>query len=68
MIDRLNMMEARKAAILTQKELADMVGVSVVTICRYETGKRTPNVRIAKRIGKILGVPWFEIIDNKKAG
>lgn len=63
----MRMREARELANMTQKELADKIGVSVVTICRYETGKRTPNVRIAKRIGKILSVPWFEIIDNKKA-
>ena len=64
----MRMREARELANMTQKELAERIGVSVVTICRYETGKRTPNVRIAKRIGKILCVPWFEIIDNKKAG
>ena len=50
---------------MTIKELADATGVSAAAICRYETGKRTPSVRIAKRIAKILSIAWYEILDNR---
>ena len=62
------MKAARKDAGMTIKELADAVGVTVATICRYEKGIRTPSVKTAKKIGKVLSIPWFEVIDNKKAG
>ena len=64
----MSMKEARERIKMTQQELASSVGISVAAICRYETGKRTPNVRIAKRIAKVLGIPWYEVVDNKKAG
>ena len=57
--------EARECAGMTIKELADATGVSAAAICRYETGKRTPSVRIAKRIAKILSIAWYEILDNR---
>lgn len=47
--------------------LGDAVGVSPAAICRYEQGLRTPNVRIAKKIGEVLGIAWYELLDNKKA-
>lgn len=49
------------------KELADAAGVSASAICRYESGKRTPNVMIAKRIGAVLDIPWFAIVDNRSS-
>ena len=58
--------EARKQAGMTLKELAAAVGVSDVAICRYESGKRTPRPAIAKRIGKVLGIPWYEALDGGK--
>lgn len=60
--------EARKRAGMTQLDLARSAGVTVAAICRYEKGIRTPSVKTAKKIGKVLSIPWFEVIDNKKAG
>lgn len=60
------MKEARERIKMSQQTLASEVGVSVAAICRYETGQRTPSVRVAKQIGEILNVPWFEIMDNSK--
>jgi transcriptional regulator with XRE-family HTH domain len=62
----LTIKEARKQAGMTLKELAAAVGVSDVAICRYESGKRTPRPAIAKRIGKVLGIPWYEALDGGK--
>lgn len=64
----MQMKEARERAKMTQHDLARAAGVTVAAICRYENGKRTPSVSIAKRIGKILSIPWPEVIDNKKVG
>ena len=58
--------EARKAAGMTIKELALAVGVTDAAICRYEKGIRTPKQAIAKRIGYVLGMPWYEVMDNRK--
>lgn len=60
--------EAREKAGMTIYEIAEKVGVSAAAICRYEQGKRSPKLSIAKKIGNVLNVPWYELIDNKKAG
>lgn len=59
--------EARKLKGLTQKDLADLVGVTVVAISRYENGHRSPRVGVAKKLELILDVPWYQLIDNKGA-
>lgn len=56
--------QARESAGMTMQELAEAVGVSAAAICRYERGIRTPKLPIAKRIAKVLGLPWYEVIDN----
>lgn len=60
--------EARENAGMSMQELGKAVGVSTAAICRYEQGKRTPKIQIAKRIAKVLGLVWYELIDTKKAG
>lgn len=47
---------ARVNAKLTQKELADKVGVSESTIIAWESGRRYPNVRMLGKIEQALGV------------
>lgn len=59
--------EARKRAGYSTEALAEKVGVSSAAINRYELGKRVPKVEIAKRIGEVLNVNWWELMDNKKA-
>jgi len=39
---------------LTQKQLAIMVGVSVTSICLYETGKRSPRTNHLEKLIKIF--------------
>ena len=60
--------EARQKAGLSLHELGNAVGVSATAISRYEQGLRTPKIPIAKRIADVLGVKWYDLIDNKKAG
>lgn len=58
--------EAREKSGMTMQELAKAVGVTPAAICRYEQGKRTPTVTIAKRIAEVLGLLWYELIDTQK--
>jgi predicted ATPase/DNA-binding XRE family transcriptional regulator len=50
----------RKAHDLTQQELANEVGCSVVTIQRIEQGKLRPSRQIAQRLTVILSIPSDE--------
>lgn len=42
----------------TQKELADMVGITPVAITRYEQNQREPNLEMLNKIATALGVPF----------
>ncbi len=50
------MKEARKAAGLTQEQLAKECGVATITIRQYEACKREPRLKQFELIAKILGV------------
>lgn len=61
--------EAREKAGMSMQELGAEVGVTAAAICRYEQGKRIPKTAIAKRLAKVLGLTWYELIDDeRKAG
>ena len=49
--------EVRKDQHLTQHDLGHLVGLEQRTISAYETGERTPDVVIARKIAQVLGVP-----------
>ena len=59
--------EIRKARGMTAAELAKAVNTTPVSISRYETGKRKPNIFKAAEIAKALDVTIDELI-GKKAG
>lgn len=46
--------EKRKGQRLTQQELADKIGVSLMTVLRWEKGERTPNALIMPQIAEVL--------------
>lgn len=48
--------EARMNKNLTQEELGNMIGVSKVSICGYETGNRTPTMAMFLRLSDALDV------------
>lgn len=52
---------ARKAAGLTQKQLAERLGISFVNISQLENNQRTPNVSTLQRIADALGIHVFEL-------
>ena len=48
--------EARKAKKLTQKEVADAIGVKLPTYSTYETGRSEPPVEILVRLSYLFGM------------
>ena len=62
-----NIRAIRRSKGLSVKALARMVGVSAMSIYRYETGHRIPDVDVAAKIADNLGVTIEELIE-KKAG
>lgn len=47
---------ARKASGKTQKEIADILGITESTYCGYETGKRRPDAIKIAQLASALGV------------
>lgn len=45
----------------TQKELAELVGVSEMTVSNWETGKTAPSIRLWKKLASVLGVAMQEL-------
>lgn len=58
----LNLKVARVKKNLTQKQLAELVGVSSSTINRIETGNQIPKVDILLKLAEILEVSAEELL------
>jgi transcriptional regulator with XRE-family HTH domain len=58
--------EIRKNAGLTMKELAEIVGVSILTIQRIETGKVSPSVALLSEIAYHLNYPLASLVAEGK--
>lgn len=56
--------ELRKENKLTQKELADKLNVSTITIQNYENNRRMPNLEMINKIAKALNVRSSELVDD----
>lgn len=50
---------------ITQRELADVLGVTEVSVSRYISGKRTMKVPMAIRAARYLGVDVESLYDTK---
>lgn len=57
--------EARKKEKMTQKELADSLGVYQKDISRWETGEYTPSLEVFAKLCKILNISADEILEIK---
>lgn len=51
----------KKCGGYTQKELAELVGVSEMTVSNWERGITTPSIRLWKKLASVLGVAMQEI-------
>lgn len=58
-----NMKAARKAAGMTQQQLADKLGVRAKDICRWETNVQTPNTLTFAKICRELHASADEILE-----
>ena len=54
---------ARKRKMLTQKELAELVGVSTGTISKIETGKGISRIYILTELANILELSIDELLE-----
>lgn len=59
--------ELRTAAGMTQKALADQLGVTVPTVSKWELGQRTPELERVFRMTVIFGVPIEEIVQRTES-
>ena len=57
-----NLKEARIKKGLSQKEVADNIGVAISTYSLYESGNREPNVQTIKKIADFLGISADELL------
>ena len=49
---------------ITQKELADLLNLSVITIQNYENNRRTPNINKLNNIATALNIPISNLTTN----
>lgn len=56
----------RKENKLTQKELADKLGVTYQAVSKWENGKNVPDISIIKEMSKMFNVDIDEILDGEK--
>ena len=51
---------------LSMKALADKVGVSNMAISNYESGKRTPDIMILRKLAEALGIQVMDFMTISK--
>lgn len=54
----------RKNLKLTQKDMANMLGITQVAYGNYELGKRQPKPEMLKRIARIFGCSIDELLED----
>lgn len=53
----------REKAGLSQKDLAERTGLKQQRYNHYERGRREIPVPIAKKIGEVLGIHWWDLYE-----
>ncbi|GFH43399.1 hypothetical protein Hs30E_19500 [Lactococcus hodotermopsidis] len=61
-----NLKKEREAVGLTQKKIAQLIGISEHGYQNYESNRRIPNVYTAQKIAKILGKQVEELFPLSK--
>ena len=56
--------EIRKRKGMTQAQLAELAGITRVTVARYETTDRNPRFTTIKRLARALGVSPAELLEG----
>ena len=55
--------EIRENAGLSRRELSKLIGIKEARYGHYENGRRELPVSIAKKIGEVLEIKWWEIYE-----
>ena len=61
-----NLKRCRRAAGLTQKQLADKTNVSQVSILYWETGRFLPTKNNALQLARVLGVSYNDLMKGEE--
>lgn len=67
-MDKTKLKQARIRAALSQPELAERAGLTPVTVCRAETGARTPALRTIRKLAEALGLAPHELMTEDGDG
>lgn len=59
-----NIKNARKKLNLTQRELALSADIATITLRKYESGEREPNLKTIEKLAYILGVSPYELLSD----
>ena len=64
-VKNMNIKLEREKKLLTQQQLADLVGVDRTLISKIENGAATPSVTTAKKIAAVLGFDWTRFFEDE---
>lgn len=56
--------ELRLAKGMTQNDVSKFAGISQPTYCNIENSERRPSVKMAKKIGAVLGFDWTKFYEE----
>lgn len=59
-----NIKKIRTEKGMTQQELANLLNKSTITIRKWESNERTPNIETTREIANALGISVYELINN----
>lgn len=59
--------ELRTAAGMTQKQLADKVGVTIPTVSKWELNQRTLETARVIQLSRIFGVPMEQVVSGSES-
>ena len=66
--EKMSFLTARKNAGLTQKEVADQIGVDQTAVSFWENGKTLPRASLLSKIAMIYGVTVDELLTDRGEG
>jgi len=64
-VKHMNIKLEREKKLLTQQQLADLVGVDRTLISKIESGVSSPSVATAKKIAAVLGFDWTRFFEDE---
>ena len=57
--------QMRKETGLSQYKMAELSGISQSFYAAIETGRRSPSIKVAKRIAEVLGFEWTLFFEDR---